>query len=109
MLRMTTLPLFDGLWTATAACYVGLGVLYPTRARALTIVGLGAAAALHGLHNFVSDDARERAVLAASVLLFVCVTGSAEELSLSLGERFGQGPVPGRPEDGAPRAVPPGN
>lgn len=83
-LRLISLPLLHALWTGTVGYFVGLGIALPARRTALLIVGIGAAAVVHGCYDTFSDSWIGTLLGVMSLLAFVGYSRSADEIAQKL-------------------------
>ncbi|HEY7065256.1 MAG TPA: PrsW family glutamic-type intramembrane protease [Chloroflexota bacterium] len=93
-LRLISAPFLHCVWAAIVGYYVGLAMLARREAVALVVVGIGTAATLHGLYDFLAGGWLCLVVFAVSVLLFVSYARSADAISAALGQQSGRGDVP---------------
>ncbi len=80
-LRLITLPFLHCVFTGIAGYYLGLSLLAPQRRTALLLLGLGVAALIHGLYDFLAGSWLGIVMGATSILMFVAYLRSAEHIT----------------------------
>ena len=82
--RLITLPLLHAVFSGVSAQFIALGVETPALQRALILVGIGAAALIHGLYNTFAGTLLGFTVAVGAVLVFIAYVRSVEVMRLAV-------------------------
>ncbi len=80
-LRLITLPFLHCVFSGIAGYYLGLSLLAPQRRTALLLLGVGTAAVIHGLYDFLAGNWLGIGMGAVAILMFVAYLRSAEHIT----------------------------
>lgn len=80
-LRLISLPFLHCIFSGIAGYYLGLSLLAPQRRTALLLLGLGLAALVHGVYDYLSSSWLGVVAAGVAILVFIGYIRSAEQIT----------------------------